>query len=350
MHNLQLTEDQDLIVDTVRKYVGDVVAPKALEHDEQRAFVRTEFDGLAELGLFGLLVAEANGGAGMGFVPYAASLDAIGMHSASLARLWIGQTQSVLSLESAGAGALDEVAAGAVLASFVGPEHRLQLSQQGVSGTAAMVSGAAQAQSFVVAASRDGEAVLASVAPEATERTALRCLGLASAGCASVRFDAAPATVLASGEAAAAAIARAQLAGWIGVGALAIGSGAASIAAAKRHAGERIAFGKPLLKQEAVARKLVECRRQVEAARHLVYHAARLADLGEPAVEAALHARLAAVDAMVAAADESIQIHGGYGYTVEYHVERHYRDGKTLDVLDGGGEELRQRLAQLQFV
>ena len=62
-----------------------------------------------------------------------------------------------------------------------------------------------------------------------------------------------------------------------------------------------------------------------------------------------MQARIAAVDAMVLAADESIQIHGGFGYTVEYHVERHYRDGKTLEVLDGGNDSLRDRLAAATF-
>ena len=62
-----------------------------------------------------------------------------------------------------------------------------------------------------------------------------------------------------------------------------------------------------------------------------------------------MQARITAVDAMVAAADESIQIHGGFGYTVEYHVERHYRDGKTLEVLDGGSDRLRDQLARRQF-
>ena len=104
-----------------------------------------------------------------------------------------------------------------------------------------------------------------------------------------------------------------------------------------------------LLAQEAVVRKLVECRRQSEAARHLTWHAARLADLGQDGVDAALQARLLAVDAMVTAADEAIQIHGGYGYTVEYHVERHYRDGKTLEVLDGGASDLLNRLGARQF-
>ena len=62
-----------------------------------------------------------------------------------------------------------------------------------------------------------------------------------------------------------------------------------------------------------------------------------------------MQARIAAVDAMVLAADEAIQIHGGFGYTVEYHVERHYRDAKTLEVLDGGSDILRDRLAAASY-
>ena len=216
-------------------------------------------------------------------------------------------------------------------------------------GTAPMVSGASQARRFVLAAVDGGEPVLLSVAAEHAGIAPLRSLGLASAGCARVTFDAVDAKVLATGEVAQKAIARAQVVAWIGVAATAVGSGLASIAAARKHAGDRIAFGKPLLTQQAVLRKLVECRRQVEASRHLLWHAARLADLGQDCTDAALQARIAAVDAMVLAADEAIQIHGGYGYTVEYHVERHYRDGKTLEVLDGGAEALRDRLAARQF-
>ena len=96
-------------------------------------------------------------------------------------------------------------------------------------------------------------------------------------------------------------------------------------------------------------RKLVEVGRAASASRQLTWHAARLADLGHDATNAAIEARLAAVDAMVYASDEAIQIHGGFGYTVEYHVERHYRDAKTLEVLDGGSGALRDRLASLQF-
>ncbi len=349
MHNLQLTEDQDLIVDTVRKFVATAVAPTAQELDEHRAFARTGFDGFAELGLFGLVVGEAHGGAGMGFLPWVASLESIGAHSSALARLWIGQMQSALALEVAGGDGLDGIVAGSTLASFVGLEHGLRVANGRLVGGAELVPAGNEAQAFVIAAMADGKPVLVTVAAAGLERTMLRCLGLASAGCARVVFDGAPATTVATGEVAGSAIARAQFAGWLGVAATAVGGGLACVAVSRKHAGERIAFGKPLLAQEAVVRKLVESRRQVDAARHLLWHAARLADLGQDGVEAALQARLAAVEAMINAADEAIQIHGGYGYVVEYHVERHYRDGKTLEVLDGGAEDLRNRLAARQF-
>ncbi|MBL8751891.1 MAG: hypothetical protein JNK15_01215, partial [Planctomycetes bacterium] len=232
---------------------------------------------------------------------------------------------------------------------FVGPEHGLTLASGRVQGLARVVPLGLEAGQFVVAATDNGAPVLAVVDASGVERKAIRGLGLASAACATVQFAAATATVVATGDAAKAAIGKAQVAGWVGVAATACGGGDGALAVAKKHASERIAFGKPLLVQEAVQRKLVECKRGLDAARQLAWHAARLHDLGQDATEAAIGARLAAVDAMVAAGDEGIQILGGFGYTVEYHVERHYRDGKVFDVLDGGGEGLRNKLAALQF-
>jgi alkylation response protein AidB-like acyl-CoA dehydrogenase len=349
MHNLQLTEDQDLIVDTVRKFVADVVAPKALEHDEHRHYAGRELDGLAELGMFGLLVSEANGGAGLGVLPFVAALEALGAHSSSLASLWVDQARCAVALEAVGAPELEAAITGASRVCFVGPEHGLRAGAAGVDGSAELVAGAGVANVFLLAATQDGQPVLALADAAAVGRTELRSLGLASAAPARLAFAGVKVRVLATGADAAAAIARAQVIGWTGAAATAVGGGAASIVAARKHAGERIAFGKPLLAQEAVVRKLVDSQRMVDAARHLVWHAARLADLGLDATETAIQARIAAIEAMVAAADEAIQIHGGFGYTVEYHVERHYRDGKTLEVLDVGNDRLRDRLAACQF-
>lgn len=345
MHNLQLTEDQEMVVDTVRKMVADTVAPKVQELDEHRTFVREWFDGLAELGVYGLSLAEDHGGAGMGLVPFVAALESIGEHSGSLARLWIGQMQAVLAMEQAGAD-LDEVAAGSKLAVFVGPENGFTFADGKLSGTAELVPAAMEADLLLVAAKDGDTQVLVQVDAAACQRDALHTLGLNSAACGRVTCDGVAGATLEHAEA---AIARAELVAFLGVAAAGVGGAIGAIQAAKKHAGERIAFGKPLLVQDAVQRKLVESGRAASAAQQLAWHAARLADLGQDATDAAIDARIAAVDAMVLASDEAIQIHGGFGYTVEYHVERHYRDAKTLDVLDGGNNQLRDRLATIQF-
>lgn len=349
MHNLQLTEDQEMVVDTVRKLVADTVAPKVQELDEHRTFAREWFDGLAELGVYAVSISEDKGGAGMGLLPYVAALESVGEQSGSLARLWIGQMQAALALEQVGGDLLDEVAAGAKLASFVGCEHGFTLQDGKLHGTAELLPAAMQADVFMVAAVDGDQKALVVVDAAACAREELQGLGLNSAACGSVRCEGVAATTLTTGEAAEHGIERAELAAALGVAAASIGGGNGSIEASKKHAGERIAFGKPLLVQQAVQRKLVESGRAVSAARQLTWHAARLADLGQPAAEAAFEARIAAVDAVVLASDEAIQIHGGFGYTVEYHVERHYRDGKTFEVLDGGNEVMRDRLAAAQF-
>ncbi len=354
MHNLELSEEQALIQDTVKKLVQDSVAPHALERDEHRTFDGDGLAAMAELGLLGLPVAEARGGAGMGMVAFAVAVEELARESGSLARLLVthaGQCGLALQDLDAAAADLAAIAGGEQPAAFVGPEHGVQMAGGKLSGKAELVTGAGEAALLIVAATQDGQPCLCAVDAKACQRTALRSLGFAAAAPARLEFAGVAARLLATGQPAGAAIAAAQTAAWIGGAALAVGMAAASVVLAHKHAAQRIAFGKPLSRQQAVQTKLVEGRRATDAARHLVYHAARLWEAGQAAEarQAAIAARLAAVEAAVLASDEGIQIHGGFGYTVEYHVERHYRDAKTLDVLDGGGGALREELARVQF-
>ncbi len=349
MHNLQFTDDQTLILDTVAKFVADAVAPHAQERDEHRTFAREEFSGLAELGLFAMPIAEDRGGAGMGLLPFAASCEEIGVQSGSLARLLVGQVQCAAALAHAGSDAMGDVATGGKVAAWIGLEHGIACSGGSLTGKAELVPGAGEADVLLVAAKDGAKTVIAVVDAGKCKRTALRALGFQSAAPARVEFANSACTIAAEGADADAATRAAETIAFVGSAAACVGGGRASIVAAKKHASERIAFGKPLLGQQAVARKLVESQRAVDAARQLVFHAARLADLGENAEAASLQARIAAVDAAVLASDEAIQIHGGFGYTVEYHVERHYRDAKATEVLDGGNERCKDRLAALQF-
>jgi len=209
-----------------------------------------------------------------------------------------------------------------------------------------VVTAAGEAGSLVVAArTEDGAAMLFVIPADAARVEAVPALGFRACAPASVAFDGV--TVggyVVRGAEADAAIRRAGDAACLGGAALGVGMASASIELARRHAEERIAFGKPLARQQAVRHKLVESRRRMATARALTWQAARAADAGADVTELALMARLSGVDAALHAADEAIQIHGGFGYTVEYHVERHYRDAKTLEVLEGGANAQRDAL------
>src|SRR5690606_40936545 len=91
MHDFELSDEQSMIVDTVKKLVQDVLEPVALERDEHRQFVREGFDALAELGLFGVAVAEAEGGAGLGLTSLALALAEIGKGCGSTGRVFLSQ-------------------------------------------------------------------------------------------------------------------------------------------------------------------------------------------------------------------------------------------------------------------
>lgn len=353
MHNLTLDDELSMIQDTVRKLVQDVVEPAALEHDEHRRFVRPSFDALAETGLFGAAVGEDDGGAGLGLLSLVVACEELGRACGSSGRLFATQAGTVATALAGLADAaelMEAVLTGEKLAAFLGSEHGVQAVVDGtaatLTGTARYVTGAGEAGVLIVAASTEGGAVLCAVDPSAAGiELQQEGLGYRGAAPARVALEGAAGQVLAAGPEADAALARAALAADIGAAALAAGSAFASVELGRRHTAERIAFGKPLARQQAVGHKLVEGLRRAEAARQLAYQAARVADAGGDASQIAAIARLTAVDAAIHAADESIQVHGGFGYTVEYHVERHYRDAKTLEVLDGGACTARDVLA-----
>jgi hypothetical protein len=114
----------------------------------------------------------------------------------------------------------------------------------------------------------------------------------------------------------------------LGIGAIAVGLGQAAFEAALRYSQQRSTFGKPICQHQAVQLKLADMATRLTAARLLIGDAARRLGGGEPG--AARRARRFAVDTAVAVTLESMRIHGGYGYTTEFPVERYYRDAAAL--------------------
>ena len=126
--------------------------------------------------------------------------------------------------------------------------------------------------------------------------------------------------------------------GRIGIAAQALGiaSGAYDLALTYSH--ERSAFGKPINNHQAIAFKLANMAMQIEAAKMLVYRAAWLKDQGKPYAQAAAMAKLYASEIAMEITVEAVQVHGGYGYVKEYHVERMMRDAKITQIYEGTSE------------
>jgi butyryl-CoA dehydrogenase len=135
--------------------------------------------------------------------------------------------------------------------------------------------------------------------------------------------------------------------GRISIGALALGIAEGAYRESLRYATEREAFGKTLADQQAVQFKLADMATQIEAARHLVYHAARLKDAGLPFSKQGAMAKLMSSEVAMKVTYDAIQIHGGYGYTREYPVERMWRDAKLCTIGEGTSEIQRLVISRL---
>jgi alkylation response protein AidB-like acyl-CoA dehydrogenase len=129
--------------------------------------------------------------------------------------------------------------------------------------------------------------------------------------------------------------------GRITIGALGVGLGQGALEEARAYAKERQAFGKPIAEHQAIAFMLADVATEVDAARLLVRRAAALCDAGAPFGTEASMAKLFASEAAMRATSKAIQIHGGYGYTKDFPVERYYRDAKLCEIGEGTSEVQR---------
>jgi alkylation response protein AidB-like acyl-CoA dehydrogenase len=134
--------------------------------------------------------------------------------------------------------------------------------------------------------------------------------------------------------------------GRIGVAAMSVGLAQGALEQAMQYAHERETFGQPIAHHQAIAFKLAELKTQIEAARLLTYRAAAMKDAGEPVTEAAAMAKLFASEVAVRAAEENMQVHGGFGYIEESAVPRFYRDAKILTIGEGTSEILKLVIAR----
>jgi alkylation response protein AidB-like acyl-CoA dehydrogenase len=137
--------------------------------------------------------------------------------------------------------------------------------------------------------------------------------------------------------------------GRITIGALSVGLGRGAIEESLRYARERTAFGQPIAEFQGLRWMFADMKTEIDAARLLVHRAAWMADAGQPYTQAASQAKLFASEAAMRACNKAVQIHGGYGYTREFPVERYLRDAKLCEIGEGTSEIQRSIIAREIF-
>lgn len=134
--------------------------------------------------------------------------------------------------------------------------------------------------------------------------------------------------------------------GRVGIGALGLGLATAAMQAAVKYAQERKQFGKPIGGFQSVGNMISDMAVGIEASRHLVYHAAQLRDAGKPHTRQCSIAKLYTSEVCNRICNDAVQVHGGYGYTKEFPVERYFRDAKLLEIGEGTSQIQRMIIAR----
>ncbi len=377
-HGLDLTEDQRMVRDMVREFAAAEVAPLAHEIDEEHRFPLETWNKIAELGLPGIPFSEDVGGSGGGTLAYILAVEELSKVCGSTgltlaAHVSLGTwpiyafgnhlreryVPGLIEGKHMGAYGLTEPNAGSdsggtqTTAVLTGDEYVLN-------GRKCFCTNANHAGVFIVTAVTDRslgpKGISAFVVPRDTagfviEKGEVK-LGMRGSDWASLVFEDAriPRDHLLGPEGEGFRTFMKTLdGGRISIAALSLGIAEGAYAVALKHAKERIAFGKPLAEQQAVAFKLADMEVQIEASRHLVYHAARIKDAGLPYTREAAVAKLHASETAMKVTYDAIQVLGGYGYSREYPAERMWRDAK-LCVIGEGTSEIQRLIISRQIL
>jgi len=362
----ELGEDQRAIGDVARDVAQREIAPHVAEWDRKHVFPRALYAKLTEAGLMGMLVPEKFGGVGADYVSYALAIEELARVDAGTAvtvsvHSMICNAIAQLGSQQQKEQWLETLATGDVIAGFgltepdAGSDAAAIRSTARRDGDAWVLNGRKQwctngAYSGVVMAMfRTGgpgaKGISAFLVPAdlpgiVVEKTTDK-LGIHTSNTVDLAFDdvRVPAAAMLGAEGAGFTQALMTLtSGRIGIAAQAVGILAACLDASVRFAKDRLAFGKPIGAFEGVSFKIARMATDLDAARLLVYRAAALADAGRPYVVEASKAKLFASTKAREHAAEAVQIHGGYGYTTEFPVERYYRDAKITEIYEGTSE------------
>ena len=371
-----LSDDQIQIRDVARDFARERLASGAAQRDVDHAFPRAELKEMGELGFLGMLVPEEYGGSDTGTIAYAAALEEIAAGD--------GPCSTIMSVHSSvgcvpilkfGTDAqkerfLPKLATGEWIGGFALTEPQAgsdasNLKTRAVrdgdhyvlNGAKQFITSGKNGHVIIVFAVTDPDAgkkgITAFIVPTDTPGYEVvrveHKLGLHASDTCQIAFTdmRVPADLRLGAEGEGYRIALANLEGGrIGIASQSVGMARSAFEAARDYARERIAFGKPIIDHQAVAFRLADMATQIEAARHLVLHAAELREKGLPCLQEASMAKLFASEMAEKVCSDAIQIHGGYGYMRDYPVERIYRDVRICQIYEGTSDVQRMVIAR----
>ena len=374
--NFELNDEQEQIKYSVREFAESEIRPHVMEWDESQHFPVKLRPKLAELGLLGILFPEQYGGAGMGYIEYATIIEELGRVDGSVG-LSVAAHNSLCSNhiyqfgseeqkqkylaplaagESFGAWGLTESQAGSDSA---GTRTTAVRSGDGyvVNGSKNFITHAISCDTLVAMAVTDKEKGTHGISAFIFDKSmeGFRAdkkenkLGMRASETASVIFEdcCVPAENLLGTEGEGFRQAMQVLdGGRISIAALSVGIAQGAYEAALSYAKERQQFGRPIADFQAIQFKLADMATQIEAARLLTLQAAALKDAGKKTTRESAIAKLYASETAVRVSEESVQIHGGYGYTKDYPAEKYWRDSKLCTIGEGTSEIQRIVIAK----
>jgi alkylation response protein AidB-like acyl-CoA dehydrogenase len=358
----------------VRRYAAEQLAPNAAQWDREKTFPKKALRGLAEMGLYGVAIPEEWGGAGLDYTSLAVACEEIA--AGDCATSTIVAVNNLVAGIVAGYGSeqqkeqfLRPLAAGKMLGAFA-------LTEPGVGSDAAAITTRAERKGnqyvlngvkqfitsgktadvtvvFAVTSKDAGKrGISAFLVPTSTpgynvarieEKTGQRASDLAQ-----IVFENCKTEHLLGEEGAGYRIALANLeSGRINVAAQATGVARAALEAAIAYSRERKSMGKHLIEHQAVNFRLADMATEVEAARQLYLHAARLRDERQPCLKEASMAKLFASEMAEKVCSDAIQIHGGYGYVADFPVERYWRDVRVTKIYEGANDIQRLLIGRI---
>ncbi|MCG2609369.1 acyl-CoA dehydrogenase family protein [Acinetobacter sp. SM34] len=373
---MQFTEEQQLIQDMAKSFAQEQIKPHAGEWDQKGIFPKDALAQMGQLGFLGMLIPEEWGGAGTGTLAYVLALEEIAAAD--------GATSAIMSVhnsvgcvpifkfgtEQQKQQFLKPLAQGEMIGAFALTEPHTGSDAAAIKTRAVkdgdhyIINGAKQ---FITSGNNAGMIIVFAITDPTAGKKGMSAflvprdtpgyevirveekLGLhASDTCQIALTDVRIHESLrlgAEGEGLKIALANLE-GGRIGIAAQAVGLARAALEEASKYAHERVAFGKPIFEQQAIAFRLASMATEIEAARQLVHFAARKKEAGESCLTEASMAKLFASEMAERVCSKALQIFGGYGYLKDFPIERIYRDARICQIYEGTSDIQRLVIAR----